>query len=76
MVFSNDIGKFCPADGTTVTALMIYDLFGGPILVELIIAWIYTQIIYPGMFVAIGNMAYNEGGLGSAFRFEEISYII
>jgi hypothetical protein len=64
------------ANGTSVTPDMFFALFGGTALIGLIIAGLYTLVIYPIMAVAIGNMAYYNGELGAAFRFNEILSII
>ena len=64
------------ANGTTVTPDMFFALFGGTALIGLIIAGLYTLVIYPIMAVAIGNMAYYNGEFSSAFRFNEILSII
>ena len=63
-------------NGTTVTPDMFFTLFGGTALIGLIIAGLYTLVIYPIMAVAIGNMAYYNGELGAALRFSEILSII
>lgn len=60
------------ASGTTLTPDMVFGILGGTALVGLIIAGIYTLLIYPIMAVAIGNMAYYNGEFGAAFRFSEI----
>jgi hypothetical protein len=64
------------ANGTTVTPDMFFALFGGTALIGLIIAGLYTLVIYPIMAVAIGNMAYYNGEFSTAFRFNEILSII
>lgn len=58
--------------GSTLTPDMIFGILGGFALLGLIIAGIYSLVIYPIMAVAIGNMAYYDGELGAAFRFGEI----
>lgn len=63
-------------NGTTVTPDMFFALFGGSALIGLIIAGLYTLVIYPIMAVAIGNMAYYNGEFSAAFRFNEILSII
>lgn len=60
------------ASGSTLTPDMIFGILGGYALVGLIIAGIYSLVIYPIMAVAIANMAYYDGELGAAFRFGEI----
>lgn len=64
------------ANGNTVTPDMFFALFGGTALIGLIIAGLYTLVIYPIMAVAIGNMAYYNGEFSAAFRFNEILSII
>ena len=64
------------ANGTGVTPDMFLAIFGGTALIGLIIAGLYTLLIYPIMAVAIGNMAYYNGELSAAFRFNEIFTII
>ncbi len=64
------------ANGTTVTPDMFFALFGGSVLIGLIIAGLYSLVIYPIMAVAIGNMAYYNGEFSAAFRFNEILSII
>jgi hypothetical protein len=63
-------------NGTVLTPNMILNVLGGTALIGLIIAGLYTLIIYPILAVAIGNMAYFNGELGAAFRFDEILTII
>lgn len=58
--------------GGTVTPDMFFSILGGTALIGLIIAGLYTLVIYPILAVAIGNMAYYNGELGAAFRFGEI----
>ena len=64
------------ANGTTVTPDMFFAFFGGTVLIGLIIAGLYSLVIYPIMAVAIGNMAYYNGEFSAAFRFNEILSII
>ena len=64
------------ANGTTVTPDMFFAFFGGTALIGLIIAGLYSLVIYPIMAVAIGNMAYYNGEFSAAFRFNEILSII
>ena len=58
--------------GNTITPDMVVSLFGGTAPAGLVIAGIYSLIIYPIMAVAIGNMAYYNGEISAAFRFGEI----
>jgi hypothetical protein len=58
--------------GNVLTPEMFLSIFGGSALIGLIIAGIYSLVIYPIMAVAIGNMAYYDGELAAAFRFGEI----
>lgn len=60
------------ANGTSLSPEMLFGIFGGSALVGLIIAGIYSLVIYPIMAVALGNMAYNNSEFGAAFRFGEI----
>ena len=60
----------------TVTPNMFLALTGSTAIIGLIIAGIYILVIYPIMAVAIGNMAYYNGELGAAFRFDEILSIV
>jgi hypothetical protein len=62
--------------GSMMTPDMFFSILGGTALIGLIIAGIYTLVIYPIMAVAIGNMAYYDGELNAAFRFNEILSII
>ena len=64
------------ASGNTVTPNMFLALTGSSAIIGLIIAGLYILVIYPIMAVAIGNMAYYNGELGTAFRFDEILSII
>ena len=64
------------ASGNTVTPNMFLALTGSSAIIGLIIAGLYILVIYPIMAVAIGNMAYYNGELGAAFRFDEILSII
>ena len=64
------------ASGNTVTPNMFLALTGSSAIIELIIAGLYILVIYPIMAVAIGNMAYYNGELGAAFKFDEILSII
>jgi Protein of unknown function (DUF4013) len=64
------------ASGNTVTPNMFLALTGSSAIIGLIIVGLYILVIYPIMAVAIGNMAYYNGELGAAFRFDEILSII
>jgi hypothetical protein len=63
-------------NGTVLTPDMIFNVLGGTALIGLIIAGLYTLIIYPILAVAIGNMAFFNGEFGAAFRFDEILNVI
>lgn len=56
----------------TVTPTILYSLIGGGVLFGFVFSLIYSLVVYPIMAVAIGNMAFYDGELGSAFRFGEI----
>ncbi len=58
--------------GSTMTPDMLFSVLGGTAIVGLLIAGIYSLVIYPIIAVAIGNMAYYNGELGAAFRISEI----
>ncbi len=64
------------ASGNTVTPNMFLALTGSSAIIGLIIAGLYILVIYPIMAVAIGNMAYYNGELGAAFRFDELLSIM
>ncbi len=51
---------------------IIYSLMGGSFLFGIGFSIIYSLIVYPIMAVGIGNMAFYDGELGSAFRLGEI----
>jgi hypothetical protein len=57
---------------TIMTPDMLFSILGGTALIGLIIAGIYSLVIYPIIAIAIGNMAYYNGEFGAAFRFSEI----
>jgi hypothetical protein len=58
--------------GTTMTPDMLFSILGGTALIGLLIAGIYSLVIYPIIAIAIGNMAYYNGELTAAFRFSEL----
>ena len=58
--------------GSAVTPDIIFSIFGGTALIGIVVAGIYSLLIYPVMAVAIGNMAYYNGEIGAAFRFSDI----
>lgn len=61
---------------TTLTPTVIYSLIGGSAAVGFVLAAIYSLIVYPIMAVGIGNMAFHNGDLGSAFKIGDILSII
>ena len=58
--------------GGNITPDAFFNILGGTFLIGMIIAGLYILVIYPIMAVAVGNMAYYNGELGAAFRFDEI----
>lgn len=61
---------------TALNPTVIYSLIGGSAAVGFVVAAIYSLIIYPIMAVGIGNMAFHNGDLGSAFKIGDILAII
>lgn len=57
---------------TTTNPTLIYSLFGGSAALGIGFAIIYGLLVYPIMAVAIGNMAFYNGDLGSAFKLRDI----
>ncbi|UTB33645.1 MAG: DUF4013 domain-containing protein [Methanobacterium sp. ERen5] len=61
---------------TTLNLATVYSLIGGSIALGFGSAIIYSLIIYPIMAVGIGNMAFHNGDLGSAFKIGDLLAII
>lgn len=57
---------------TALNPTIIYSLIGGSAALGIGCALIYSLIIYPIMSVGIGNMAFYNGDLGSAFKIGDI----
>jgi len=57
---------------TAINPTIIYSLFGGSAALGIGFAIIYSLVVYPIMAVGIGNMAFCNGDLGSAFKLDEI----
>lgn len=57
---------------TTINPTMIYSLFGGSAALGIGFAIIYSLVVYPILAVGIGNMAFYNGDLGSAFKLGDI----
>lgn len=66
----HSFGNLNPA--TTIDPTIIYSLLGGSAAFGIGFALIYILIIYPIMAVGVGNMAFYNGDLGSAFKLGDI----
>ena len=61
---------------TTINPTILYSLIGGSAALGIGFALIYSLFVYPIMAVGIGNMAFYNGDLGSAFKLGDIFSII
>jgi hypothetical protein len=57
---------------TTINPTIIYGLIGGNVALGIGFAIVYSLIVHPIMAVGIGNMAFYNGDLGSAFKLGDI----
>lgn len=73
MLFATSVNTFAYLNPiTTIEPTIIYSLIGGSAVLGIGFVMLYSLLIYPIMAVGIGNMAFYNGDLGSAFKLGDI----